>query len=93
MFSALKNKQIIVFIGSNSGAGVSLSAGGMVCDSVIKIVGTLSGFDDKFLHLTDAKSQMVDQVSGVGLGANGVTQTKAKDMFVSIDKILFIQSD
>jgi hypothetical protein len=63
-------------------------------NSTIIISGTLIDYDDRFLHLQNANILTLS-ILGVSIGFNDdtkISRAQVKDCYVSIDKILFINT-
>ena len=94
MLNNLKNKNITIYVGSNSGASVTNGTHGArtSVSSTVIITGVLSDFDDKFLHLKNTETSILSQL-GVDMGFNDknkLSSVVSSDTIVSLDKVLFI---
>ena len=94
MINNLKNKKITVYVGSNSGAGVSNGNHGVRSSitSTITISGILFDFNDKFLHLKNTTTSILSQL-GVDIGFSDnskLTRVNSEDTLISLDQVLFI---
>jgi len=94
MLNNLKDKQITVYVGSNSGAGISNGSHGArtSVSSTITISGVLFDFNDKYIHLKDTTTLILAQL-GLNTGFNDddkLTKINSANTLISLDQILFI---
>lgn len=93
MLNDLINKKVQVYIGSNSGAGVSNGSHGerTSISSTIIVSGTVVDFNEKFIYLNDVKTQMLDQLDQTVFGrGDKLANIESNNTIISLDKVLFI---
>ena len=83
-----KNKNVKMLVSSDSGAGITSSAGGGIMTSIITVCGKIVDIDDKFVELSDA--QIMKTASYTAMHKDYVNIENFESIMVSYGKIISV---